>query len=64
MQIKMYHLFSFFKRSRLKQTLNRISQFKETFEIYTINQFVPGICSVDDIIYNTDVRKKHSWENI
>lgn len=59
MQIKIYHLFNFSKRSPLKQTLNHISQFKETFEIYIINQSVMGIYSVDDIIYNTDVRKKH-----
>lgn len=58
MQIKMYQLFNVFnKRVRLKQTLNHIPQFKETYEIYIVNQFLFGIYLMDDIICNRCEKK-------
>lgn len=60
MQIKMYQLFNVFnKRGRLKQTLNHIPQFKESYEIYIyiVNQFLFGIYLMDDIICNRCEKK-------
>lgn len=51
MKVNTYHFSDVFKRGHLKQTLNHTLQFKETYEIYILNQFVVGIYLVDDIIY-------------
>lgn len=54
----MYQLFNVSnKRGRVKQTLNHVPEFKETYEIYMVNQFLFGIYLMDDIICNRCEKK-------